>query len=503
MKYVWLLIAILCFNLSFCQNDINGEWYVHSITTAGIQHDSYVSMSISFSNIPLESEIVNDYFNYDGGIACGFYSGHYSVIDENTLSILELIDSNSCGGDAYGKYYYKYRDVITPTYLPGELLPLPFNYTIVGSGEDQVLTITNPNGDLAVYGRQEATTTIFKTWYSYSTETVNGIAYPSLIESPSLTISPLSNSSFGMGVTGSGGCNNFDATHNIYSSNENEFWIYLFNQTLLVCNDNLYEPTYLSVISTEVDAVFSYELQDDGETLVLTNTVGEVLTFGSQPLPANILGEWLLHYLVIDSNQINNPVDTIPTISFEITPNSVSPLIQGMGACNGFSSAYYFNPQQSFTSGTFGTSLVDCDTQEENVFENFYFSQVLNTGNDGTTELHYEITGTGNDATLVVTNLSNSNQAFYGRQALSVDDNEFSSSKISLSENPVADVLSFSTEENLSESNYRIFEITGKLILDGHLNSNSIDVKSLASGLYFLKVSNDTNRFETVKFIKK
>jgi hypothetical protein len=144
-----------------------------------------------------------------------------------------------------------------------------------------------------------------------------------------------------------------------------------------------------------------------------------------------------------------------------------------------------------------------CDTAEEALFENYYFTQVLSTGNSGTTELDYDITGTGDDATLVVTNLINGNQAFYGRQALSVDDNLFNSSKITLNRNPISNSLELSATQNIIGSNYEMFSITGQRVSNGILNSNSINVNQLHSGLYVLKVSKDENSFETVKFIKE
>ncbi|MFT5245149.1 MAG: hypothetical protein ACI8QQ_003097, partial [Psychroserpens sp.] len=57
--------------------------------------------------------------------------------------------------------------------------------------------------------------------------------------------------------------------------------------------------------------------------------------------------------------------------------------------------------------------------------------------------------------------------------------------------------------QNIIGSNYEMFSITGQRVSNGILNSNSINVNQLHSGLYVLKVSKDENSFETVKFIKE
>ncbi|MEM5566038.1 T9SS type A sorting domain-containing protein [Psychroserpens sp. AS72] len=503
MKQFYLLLVLLfSFNLTFAQSNLLiGEWYVQSINTDGVQHDNYIGeLSIDFSETATGFE---DYNEFNGDSPCNFYFGQYEIIDSVTLNILELGQSDSCNNsDAYGAYYYKYSSIITPD-IQG--VPIGFTYTIEGTGNDQILTILNPNGDYIIYGKTVPTITIFKTWYSYSTETADGVIYPSPIDNTTLEISPFDNGTISMGVFGSGGCNDFFADHNMYSSNENEFNIFIFNQTFIDCSeDNFYEPTYFSVLSNEIDAIFSYELQDDGNTLVLTNTIGEVLIFGEQSPPANMIGQWYLYNMVVDGNQINNPSGSTPDIFFSTMPGDLLGFtLFGSGVCNGFQSDYYFNPQQTFNAEFISATLGMCNTTEEELFENYYFTQVLSTVNSGSTELDYEITGTGDDATLVVTNLINGNQAFYGRQALSIDDNEFYNSEISLFKNPVSNRLDISTSLNVLGSNYEIFSITGQRVTNGVLDSNSINVNQLQSGLYVLKVSTDENVFETVKFIKE
>jgi hypothetical protein len=175
--------------------------------------------------------------------------------------------------------------------------PIYLNYNISGSGIDKTLTLRNSLGDFVLYGRQPQTESLFKIRYSYSTETANGIIYPSPLDNTTLIVSPFENEfpEFDDSeIMGHGNCNAYCALQDIYILNETEFNMPLFTQTFVECDDNFYEPTYLSIISNEANGPFSYDIQDDGNTLILTNAMGEVLTFGEQAPPANIIGQWYL-----------------------------------------------------------------------------------------------------------------------------------------------------------------------------------------------------------------
>ncbi|WP_040279009.1 T9SS type A sorting domain-containing protein [Psychroserpens damuponensis] len=217
----------------------------------------------------------------------------------------------------------------------------------------------------------------------------------------------------------------------------------------------------------------------------------------------DLFGEWFLYHLVIDSNQVNNPSSILPAIEFWSDPiNNNEFEFFGFAICSGYGGTYHFNAQQTLDIDSFTeTQGNPCNTNEENLFETQYFYMVLSS--NPLSELNYDITGTGEDATLVITNLLNGNQAFYGRQTLSIHENELITSEISLSRNPVANSLNLSTAQNLVGSNYDIFSISGQHVTNGVLDSNSINVNQLQSGLYFLKVSTDDAIFETVKFIKE
>ena len=83
----------------------------------------------------------------------------------------------------------------------------------------------------------------------------------------------------------------------------------------------------------------------------------------------------------------------------------------------------------------------------------------------------------------------------YGRIA-TLGTNDFSTSKFSIYPNPTSNILNVSGDEAVSF--LQVFDGNGKSLLI-QKNSNSVDVSSLPTGVYFMKLNNK----ETVKFIKK
>ncbi|WP_299336883.1 T9SS type A sorting domain-containing protein [uncultured Psychroserpens sp.] len=618
------------------ETNLIDTWYLQHINTDGAQHDNYFGdLFIQFM------DNLSPYctYEYNGNSGCGFFFGDYTAFDNNTISFILLGESASCDGNNVVDYYWsKTRDILSPD---GSGTSKSITYAISGEGLDQELTLINANGDFIVYGKEAPTTTIFdKTWYSHSVETIDGIVNVSTDILPTLNLGTGSTILFELfDVNAFGGCNELFGAHNVYWTNENEFRIFVDYQTLEVCDDNTYEPLYFSVLGNNDNGPFSYDLSPDGSTLTLTNTIGEVLVFGEQPItpPVNelqttwyltatnvgglnrynaqygdgqpkisfttnststgleytglscndffgsyiagdnntitkldfsttlnfcdddntdafsssyiddvlgfvnettlsyqitgtgnnailqltntdnsnyatfnriqqtpdMLGDWFLHYLVVNSNQIFNPGLSAATINFDTSINNSGLHFDGFAICTGYVGDYYYNPQQTFNIAFFGTTLGDpCDTVEENNFENLYFNSVLSTSE--ITELNYEITGTGDDMSLVITNLSNGNVAVYGRQVLSIDDNYAQPFQIQLKENPVNNTINLiSSQSLLTEHTYELFSITGQLIASGNLNTDQIDISQLKSGLYFLKVFNKAKSSETIKFIKE
>ncbi|MBO7629048.1 MAG: T9SS type A sorting domain-containing protein, partial [Bacteroidales bacterium] len=72
--------------------------------------------------------------------------------------------------------------------------------------------------------------------------------------------------------------------------------------------------------------------------------------------------------------------------------------------------------------------------------------------------------------------------------------------------NPTTDVLHLQLLDNSDNQGYtyQLLSLAGKLLQGGRLSDNTeIDVRSLVSGIYFLKIENNLHQTQTVKFIKQ
>ncbi len=82
--------------------------------------------------------------------------------------------------------------------------------------------------------------------------------------------------------------------------------------------------------------------------------------------------------------------------------------------------------------------------------------------------------------------------------------NEFVLSNFKISPNPVLDQIQFSLFNNSSEiKSAEIVDITGKIISKPSINNNSVDVKQLTSGFYFLVLKDKDSKQYKSKFIKQ
>ncbi|WP_299333073.1 FG-GAP-like repeat-containing protein [uncultured Psychroserpens sp.] len=68
--------------------------------------------------------------------------------------------------------------------------------------------------------------------------------------------------------------------------------------------------------------------------------------------------------------------------------------------------------------------------------------------------------------------------------------------------NPAKDVLNISTTDNLQDAIYTIFDINGKRVINSKLDQNTIDVSTLNTGNYILRIVSG-NSIKSQKFIKQ
>ncbi len=72
---------------------------------------------------------------------------------------------------------------------------------------------------------------------------------------------------------------------------------------------------------------------------------------------------------------------------------------------------------------------------------------------------------------------------------------------VTISPNPVTNVLTFQTSDLLLLKNITIYSIEGKLVYSNILESNTVDLSFLNAGFYNIMIDNDNSK--TFKIIKK
>ena len=75
--------------------------------------------------------------------------------------------------------------------------------------------------------------------------------------------------------------------------------------------------------------------------------------------------------------------------------------------------------------------------------------------------------------------------------------------KMRIYPNPVTNEINFNSGDILKNTQYKIVNQTGKLVLSGNLNANKINVATLANGTYFVSINNDTTILLSEKFVKQ
>ncbi|NRA93157.1 MAG: META domain-containing protein, partial [Psychroserpens sp.] len=277
------------------------------------------------------------------------------------------------------------------------------------------LTLINSSGDIAIYKNipPPESKTILKTWYSTSIVS-NG--QTSLPTSNNVTLEITDNNGFfEYEVQGFGGCNAFEAEHNLYFSNENEFDIFLFNELQTgECENSAYENLYFSILSDGPNATFSYDLIGDGEALILTNPLGDVLYFSDAPLEfTDLTGSWFLDEIEVDGTIYPNYYSDQDPFEIVFTTN---PGLQnyfefnGTGSCNSFF-GNYIPSESNLTLNELNFTLAICNSIPAVTFEQLYFNSVLTFPNS----FNFSITGDNDEAILTITNPINGNIARYGR----------------------------------------------------------------------------------------
>ena len=209
---------------------------------------------------------------------------------------------------------------------------------------------------------------------------------------------------------------------------------------------------------------------------------------------------WYLQNIIINGEE-NIPFSFIEFDFISLSFNETDMLLT-TSVCNiGEGVVEFNNPnlEFSFTNG-FILNLFECTDPDSIIFENKYFNFYL----DNVTEsFFYAVTAEGNNAKNLIITSASGDEAIYSSILLSSQDYLINS--FSVYPNPVKDELFIFRTIGLDDFTANIFNIDGKLILsinDSDIFNNSIDVKKLTNGIYFILLENKHGRSSIKKFVK-
>ncbi|MEF3079236.1 META domain-containing protein [Winogradskyella poriferorum] len=309
MKHIYTLIclfALISFNAS-SQSDLIGTWYLDHIVKEGVTHpnyfNSYTVFSLEFTN---NSGDLPGTLSFSSGHGCNASNGSYSV-DTNEITINT---SGTTLADCLTAPYAIYEELYYNELNCNGGLDCIQTYSITGTGDDQVLTLTNTDGNSLVFGKQPPTTLLVSTWWLHHIDIPGNpiIDIPILENGPSITFSnQIDFNSFYMYPSGEGfgGCNDFYIKYNTSFNGGNNITIIDYGATLMDCGNYAIENSYLyDILFSETTNFFEFEIVDEGSTLILTDLLGAKLIFGDTSLSIDEYDE--SRY---DISLLQNPVE--------------------------------------------------------------------------------------------------------------------------------------------------------------------------------------------------
>ncbi|APY07024.1 hypothetical protein BWZ20_01335 [Winogradskyella sp. J14-2] len=349
-------------------------------------------------------------------------------------------------------------------------------------------------------------TDLIGTWYlDYIVK--EGVTYPNYYNSYTVFNLEFTNGSGDLPGTlsfSSGhGCN---ASNGSYSVDTNQITINIsatFTDDCYTAPYAIYEELYYNELNCNIDCIHTYSITGMGEEqiLTLTNTDGNSLVFGKQAPTTLLASTWWLHHIDIPGNPIIDiPEGDFPNLNFT---NNIDmflnlPEANGGGECEALFANYFvsFNGANNISISNFVQSLSGCAT---GTYESTYF-QIL--GTETTNFFEFEIIDNG--SALILTDLLGA-RLIFGDTTLSLDEYNVNQYAISLLQNPVEDKLLLNIDNQLLSENlqYTIYAIDGKQVKSSILNSNSINVEDVVSGVYFINFVIGDSSTKSLKFIKK
>lgn len=205
----------------------------------------------------------------------------------------------------------------------------------------------------------------------------------------------------------------------------------------------------------------------------------------------DLLGTWYLHYVEAFGSTTYAPYGS--NYEMAITNSGDPEAISGNSTCNSFVSDYeILNNNSSIHINSYTETLGFCDDP----FEGLHLG-VMSSSLSGNFDYVIDLT----NESLTMTNYLG-RKLVYGRQVLSVKDNEAFSNNIKIYPNPAKSKLFISGAFMNAKTTYTVYDLVGKTIItESSLQQDHIDVSILNTGVYFLKTKTD-GKFSMKKFIK-
>lgn len=291
-KFYFILAVFLCSYTGFSQNELVGEWYLDSFS---IDSATYNNVYAFVNTIEFTEDIIfENYLEYGGSSTCNSFFGEYS----STSDTIEFSSLGSTLVDCYGEPRGTFEAIYFSLLSNNSAGSSTFSYVITGEGEEQILTLTNSNNNSIFYSKTNPNSILHSTWY-LETVIEGGITYNVTSGSPSLTLQANPHPLFGtMSFDGEGVCNDYVGEYGMYYGHGDEMRITSFTPTTNTCDPpSGIEIAYFSVLGDTSANVFTFEIINNGQNLVLTsvpdpldrsiNALGDILILGMEELSVN------------------------------------------------------------------------------------------------------------------------------------------------------------------------------------------------------------------------
>lgn len=280
-----------------------------------------------------------------------------------------------------------------------------------------------------------------------------------------------------------------------FSSSSNDFVITEAKTSSSNCQSNELNDNYSLFFTKNASAnnkiSYNIETVSYGYKLKLTNISGDYILYSFYTPPTDLTNTvWNISSLKIASVNYYKPTHWAGN---NTTISSNGDIITSY--FNAGSGSVGFYSDNRFRVLNLAITLADSFDQEINNFDGLYFGNFF-SGADGRINPYSYAISNGNE-TLVITKY-NGDTATYTKKALATS--EATKSKISVYPNPSSDVIKI--EKLKPNSSLELTDSSGKLIRTiSNIKSDKteINIKNLASGIYYLKVDGQSVQ----KIIKK